>query len=402
MGIPVVWGGSAASAIDEKVLRSGYVDYVCLNEGEYTWLEIADASDKKESFEDIEGISYIRNDEYVRNKDREFIDLSVLPDIDWSLVNPENYMQSNYGMKKMLSTYMSKGCYGKCAFCYNPVYHCSKRRKRPLDIVMKEIKQLVDDYGVDGFEFTDEVMFCNRTEMLDFCAKLKEYELNICWSGYLNVATISSEEDFKLMYESGCRVIYYGIESGSDKILKSINKHAYIADSAIATLKKCNESGILPVAMFILGLPDEDEEDLIKSIDLAKKLGNIIVSFCFFTPLPKTELYRKLIDDGRLTELKTLEEHGKIVELESFYANYTKVPTIDLITIRKYMRLRGLFRKGEGQTNKVISMTLKAWGQRGIIHFFGNAFSSALKLISTCSVFLHPKIRKKYGLYFKK
>lgn len=82
MGIPVVWGGSLSSVISKEILESGLGDYVSINEGEFTWLEMAEAFDEGRAFDGIKGLAYLRNGEYIRTEDREFIDLSVLPKLD--------------------------------------------------------------------------------------------------------------------------------------------------------------------------------------------------------------------------------------------------------------------------------------------------------------------------------
>lgn len=140
--VPVIWGGSLATAIDKTILESGLADFVSLNEGEITWVEIAEAFDRNENFYRIKGLSYIKDDCYVRTEEREFIDLTLLPELDWTLVDPKRYFQKTYGFNKMINTYYSKGCGGRCAYCYNPGFHHSTRRCRSLDTVFREMKML--------------------------------------------------------------------------------------------------------------------------------------------------------------------------------------------------------------------------------------------------------------------
>ncbi len=406
MKIPVVWGGALSSAISEEALKSGYVDYVCFDEGEFTWLEMSDAFDKGETFEDIKGLGYIKNGKCVCTERREFIDLSVLPNIDWNLVKPERYLQRSYGYSRMLNTYMSKGCSGKCAYCYNTVFHRSTRRCRPLNQVISEMRYLVENYGADGFDFTDDLMFANKKEVYDFCNAIIESNLNICWSGYLSFGIINELSDYELMYKSGCRSMIFGVESGSEKMLKSVNKKVQL-DKVKSNVDSCVKAGIVPITMFIIGFPDEDEEDIKASITLAKSLNRgAAVCYSYFTPLPGTKLYCDLISCGKMSPQTTLEDLAKVQETEKLLINATKVPDIDLIVVKRFIRLRGVFNKTGNsrseQLTKVFLSTAKSWLGRGMVHFLGSFFNSVFNMLSTLTIFLHPKIRKKYGLYFNK
>ena len=171
-GIPVVWGGQMPSLQMEQVLDLDLVDYISYGEGEETWLEMARNYDVGLSFDDIRGLAFVKNGEYIETEKRELMELSVLPKLDWNLINPCDYFQTGYGCKNQVHIYYSKGCIGNCSFCYNNQYNCSVRRQRPLDYVIEEMRLLAEKYGADGFEFTDDLMFSNRAQMLEFCTKI--------------------------------------------------------------------------------------------------------------------------------------------------------------------------------------------------------------------------------------
>lgn len=403
--ITVIWGGSFATTIDKVILDSGLADFVSLNEGEYTWLEIADNFDSGKDYSDIDGLSYISDGRYVRNPDRAFLDLESLPELDWSLIEPKRYFQKTYGFNRMISMYFSKGCPGRCTYCYNPGFHHSTRRKRNPESVFNEMNTLVTKYGADGFDFTDDVLFSNRQEAVDFCNSLAERNMNICWSGYLRVGILNTLEDFQMLYKSGCRSLIFGIESGSPRILKNVNKHVAL-DKVKSNIEFCSKAGIVPISMFILGLPDEDEEDIKMSLELARSLSGAAVVYSFFTPIPGSRLYDELAEKGKLKPITDLHEYAKVQELEKLFDNYTRVPTKELLIIRKYVRLRGIVtptaNSGSEQIVKVIMSTVKSWCGRGILHFFRGALYTASNLVTLFTIFFHPKIRKKYSLYFFK
>ena len=198
--IPVIWGGCLSSAISETVLRSGNADYISINEGEFTWLDIAEAFDSGIGFESIKGLAYLKDNTYVETECRDFIDLTELPRVDWNLIAPEKYIQKTYGIERMLSVYKSKGCSGRCSFCYNPCFHKSLRRVRSVESVIDEMRFLSAEYGADGFEFTDETMFESKKEAVEFCETLVKSGLKVKWCGYLKTSVMHTVEDFEIMY----------------------------------------------------------------------------------------------------------------------------------------------------------------------------------------------------------
>ena len=405
IGKPVVWGGSLSSALYKELLNSDYADYVSFNEGEETWLEMAESFDKCKSFDDIRGLGYIKDGHIICTDERDFLDLSSLPDLDWSLIKPENYFQRSYGYNKQLNTYMSKGCTGRCTYCYNPGFHRSVRRCRPLDQVMREMRYLVDEHGADGFDFTDDLMFSNINDVYDFCNKLEEYKLDICWSGYLSLGVVNKIEDYRFMYKAGCRSLIFGVESGSAKVLKGVNK-ANRLKYVKSNVENCVSSGIIPITMFMLGFPDENAEDIKETIALAKELKGASVAYGFVTPIPGTKLYEDLVLSGKMNPPKDIEGFAKIKEAENLFGNFTNVPTKELVVIKRFIRLRGIVTPTEHSTDeqlvKVFLSTAKSWFGGGILKFFLSSFRAVFKVLVTFTIFLHPIIRKKYGLYFTK
>lgn len=405
--IPVVWGGTLASVIPAEILESGFADYVCINEGEFTWLEMAEAFDAGLPFDDIRGLAYFKDGEYIRTPDRDFADLSALPALDWSLIDePEKYFQSSFGFDKMLTTYASKGCTGKCSFCYNPTFHCSTRRKRPMEVVIEEMRYLIDNHGAGGFDFTDDLMFANLDEVREFCNMMIESNLNTCWNGFLRAGIVNEAEDYELLYKSGCRSLLYGVESGSKRILNSVGK-GINSDKVKSNVMFCLKAGIVPLVMFILGFPDETFEDIMETVSLAMDLDGAALTFNLFTPIVGTKVYEQLVSGGKITPLKTLEEHADVNFGEQISVNVSEIPSAELMAIKRFFRLKGLmFKSGNSSSAKhlvrVIRNTVKSMSGRGIKHFIKDGFYSFFSLMDAFTVFLHPKIRKKYGLYFRK
>jgi hypothetical protein len=182
-GRPVVWGGPLASELYEAVLKIGSVSAVSIGEGEYTWIDVADALQKGSvDFSAIPGMAYRgKAGEALLSPERPFADLATLADIDWSLVRVEDYFQSSYECSRMLYLYAAKGCPHNCAFCYNKDFHKCRYRKRPMETLLREIRYLVTEHGMDGIYFADELWCRNVTEMHRVCDDLKSLSLPFVW-----------------------------------------------------------------------------------------------------------------------------------------------------------------------------------------------------------------------------
>ena len=144
-------------------------------------------------------------------------------------------------------------------------------------------------------------MFANREQVDEFCNAMLDSGLNTKWSGYLSVGVVNDAEGYELLYKSGCRSMIYGVESGSPRILKSVGKNMKL-DKIKSNIELCAKSRIVPIVMFMLGFPDETEEDIKATINLAKSLEGGMVVFGFYTPIPGSKMYEQLIENGKILQ----------------------------------------------------------------------------------------------------
>ena len=403
-GIPVVWGGQMPSMQIEEVLASGFVDYVSYGEGEETWLEMMNALEKGESFANIEGLAYKENDKTVITPCRKFADLGEFPVADYTLIDAPKYMQNYLGCKKMMYVYSSKGCPCRCAFCSNQSFHKSTHRKRPNDIVLSEVKYLIDNYGVDGVYFSDELWCMKKSDAVDFCQKIHDMKLDFHWGIEMRIGLLD-EEEFQMMYDAGCRWILFGVETGSPEMQKIIHKN--IDYSKIApTFETLNRIGITTIASFILGFPEETVDQLRDTVKLLNTIKANLTPVFHFTPLPGTELYDKVVSNGTYKAPKTFKEMSKVVATESLGVNLSAVPNIDLRVIRSWYMWKSFSNKGALQEHgafefakETIINGLHSISLKGPISFFLDGFKALYEFLYVFW-FSHayPKIIKKYDL----
>lgn len=404
-GCPVVVGGPLASVLTELTLKYDFIDVVSIGEGEEAWLELSSYYETKEtSLYGIKGIAFKDEDgKPVFTPEREFLDLSVLPPLNWELINVPKYFQGSYGCKKMLYLYAAKGCPHSCTFCYNKDFHRCTYRKRPLGVLLDEIRHLVTTYGMDGVYFADEMWCRNRNEMHEICDSLKALNLDFVWGCQTRIG-IFGEEDFRYMADSGCRWIFFGIESGSKAVLERINKRINY-DKIADTFRDCKKAGIACIGSFIAGFPDETEEDLKATVALINTLDTSLINLNYLALIPGAEIYNSLVESGRYKEVETLGEYTKKSPMERLEYNYSKIPDIDIKVVRACYMWRSFTAKDVpgtekfGFAKKVITDALKSVRTGDLISFTVSTFFAGmefLKIFYYANFF--PKIKKKYSV----
>ena len=400
----VVWGGAMPSMQPEIILKEDYVDAVSIGEGEYTFRELIEVIEGKRPLSSVLGLAYKEKGKMKRTEDRPFIDLAELPMTDYSLINVEKYLQPYLGCKKLMYIYSSKGCPCRCSFCPNPCFHKSTYRKRPNEIVIKEIKYLIDNYGMDGVYFSDELWCASRKEMLDFCKRVKENDLHFRWSIQSRVG-LFSKEDYEFMHSCGLCAVMFGVESGSRERLKEIHK-AINYDRIIPFFEEIKGVGITTIASFIIGYPGETEEQLRDTVNLIQNMSASLTPVYHLTPLPGTEIFNQVVSEGKYKAPTTLKQLSKVIATEDVGQNLSTVPTKDLRVIRCRLHWQSFSRKDALREQKpfefakdTILSGLRAISQKGPLFFLFDGFKAFYEF-SYVFWFAHfyPRTRKKYGL----
>lgn len=407
--ITVAWGGPLASCAAKSLLEHNNIDYIFTGEGELVWEELLEAIEKGTDISEIFGIAYIKDGNFHYNGQHSLANLADFPKMDFSLVNPSDYFQKTFGCERMLHICASKGCPNHCTFCYNRDFNLSQYRKRPLNDVMDEIRYLVENFDMDGIYFTDELWASTREEMLEYCKAFKESNLNFVWGCQTTIGRFT-KEDYKLMYESGCRWIFFGIESGSQNLLKKMGKNIDF-QKIESNLEDCYESGIVTIAAFIVGIPYETEEDLKKTVELAKRIKASYYSFNFFYPVPNSVLCNQLEKEKNFKHPDKPKEMFRQRPVEKLQHNLSEIKPIDIKVTRSYFMMQSFFgtnaKATESQSKlffakKTIIEAIESTLHHGFVNFFTQVFYSGREFLTAVFyAYCFPKIRKKYGLYKK-
>jgi len=301
--VVVIWGGPHASIQPDETINFDNVDFVARHEGEETIVEFLSALQSgKPDWSTIDGLVW-RDDtgKVVHNKIRANVpnvDLVPMPDKSVDLM-PHRYSPNDYGVM-----FTSRGCPWPCTFCDSRGVWTRTIRYRSPENVVNEMADLYDRYGVRDFYFWDDTFTPNKKhshKMFDgMIAEFQDKHKPISWQATTRCDCVDDELAAK-MKKAGCRLITYGIESGSASMMKILKKgitHEKV-DHAQAVMKKAD---IPWDAFFMIGFPDDTPETIEETMEMIRRIECRSAAISIFTPYPGLEMYDRAKSYGLIKE----------------------------------------------------------------------------------------------------
>ena len=326
--IIVIGGGAHCSSFPESALKEAFLDIVIIGEGDFSIQDIVSGK----SLEKIKGIAYRKKGKILVNKRRDFIkNLDILPFPAYHLYEINKYRVSSAIARKNPVAWLetSRGCVYGCIYCNKSCFGRTFRAKSP-ERVVKEFIQ-IKKLGLKEVHITDDGFTTDIERAKKICNLLIKNKVNILWSTITGIRVDRVDKELlKKMKEAGCYRVYFGIESGSQKILNRIKKGITLEQVRNA-VKWAKEAGLEVAGYFMIGLPDETEETMQQTIDFAKSLNLDLAKISITIPLPATELFNEL---DKEKQIKTYDwEMFKFYTLPSTIYNHKN---LSWKTINKY------------------------------------------------------------------
>jgi len=313
-GTVMIWGGYFASNQHKVVLKSGCVDFVINGPGDHAFPALIDALENNKPYELIKNLIY-RSPEgkIIKTPKEDLVDQSTLPRLPYDKLDKfyslEKYLGKTYLGNRTLAYHSSMGCPFTCSFCaVVPIYE-ARWKARPADQVYADVRYIKDKWNADSIEFHDNNFFVSERRTAEFSRLIKND--NMVWWGEGRIDTIDKykDETLSLMRESGCKMIFFGAETGNDEILKKMDKGGTQSGAQIrAFAARMKKFDIIPEYSFVLGTPAETPEKVMQYIeqDIAfiKEIKSInpdteIVIYTY-SPVPTegSELFKKSQESG--------------------------------------------------------------------------------------------------------
>jgi len=297
---PIIFGGVHPTLFPEDI-DSGYVDYICVGEGEYPVLELMNGLENGENCSTIQNLWVTKNGAQVKNPLRDLIqNFDELP-LPYREIYYKYPFIANLPIKRFIT---GIGCPYQCTFCHNPmhikIYQGKGKfvRKKSVKRVIDEIRYVKDRFILKNVHFSDDTFVLNKAWLKKFLEDYRK-QINLPFSCNIRIDQVN-EEVIGDMHDSGCFGISFGIESGSERIRNTILKKNLKEEDIITNSKIIKKCGIKLIVTNLMGVPEETLEDSFKTIALNQQIKADYIRANVLVPYPKTEVVDYAIEKNLL------------------------------------------------------------------------------------------------------
>ncbi len=324
MDVPLVCGGIHTTIDPSDILETGLFDYACVGEGEEALLELVNALQRDEDTSKIQNIWVRRDGRIIENGVRPFSSLDNLPPKDYDIFDFQNMIDAKDGWVGVMA---SRGCPFRCTYCFNhrlvDIYRADTGlspaklnyiRHHPIRDVISELEYLLEHYhGIKMFIFDDDLFTFDRDYVHEFCrAYQKRIPIPFVCNAHVKVFDTHIAKSLK---GAGCRIVKFGLESGSERVRRKILNRPMTDQDIVAAFRAAHSAELHTSAFVMIGLPDETKSDLFATIDLLAAVQPGRFRWSIFFPYPGTVAYeiakeKKLIDYKKMEILSNFTEES--------------------------------------------------------------------------------------------
>jgi radical SAM superfamily enzyme YgiQ (UPF0313 family) len=292
LGIPVIMGGPHVTFLSEEALE--HADFVIRGEGEDALMKFMDAWEEDGDYSSVPNLSYKKDGKSFHNPKGPVIDdLDKIPFPDFG----NAYTNNVRNKRQTIPVQTSRGCPFNCEFCSVTGMFGKKFRFRSTQNIIEELKKYNKKHN--HIFFYDDNFAANRKRMKFLLESMIKENFKFDWSTQVRVDVAKHQDLLKLMYKAGCRTLYIGLESVNPRSLMSMKKNQTVEQIKEA-VKVIQKHRIRIHGMFVYGFDDDDWQTVKKTIKFAKKAGISSSQFLILTPLPGSQLYNRIVSQGRL------------------------------------------------------------------------------------------------------
>jgi hypothetical protein len=304
-GSTILMGGPQASVVDLQTLCAfPFVDLILRGEAEHTVQILLDEMRGEGKLEQVPGLSYRVNRQARRNPSA-----SVINDLD-SLPLPAYHLGEYLQGASRASLELGRGCPFSCTFCSTNDFFRRKFRLRSPERVLRDMRIIAATYSIRNFELIHDMFTVDRRRVQVFCEAMLASGEGFTWSCSARTDCIDKEL-LRLMARAGCNGIFYGVEVGSEKMQRVIDKHLNTKE-ACEIINITERLGIASTVSLISGFPEETWDDVRRSMDVFMVSAHCVRShpqLNLLAPLAETPLLSKHKDDLMLEKLCSCVSH---------------------------------------------------------------------------------------------
>jgi len=312
---PILFGGVHPTLVPEVVIKEPSIDIVCIGEGEEAILELADSIDKNEGRKDIKNFWFKKGKRVFKNPPRQLkTNLDSYPPPDKELF----YEQLPPSYKENTSYLSSRGCPYNCTYCGNE----QKRkiyqglgpfvRQKKVENVVKELTLFKKKFGTKQILFGDDIFAINKQWLKDFAPKYKQ-EVGLPFSCFIHPKVFDFERA-KILKKAGCTYAWFGIQSGSERIRKTVLDRFETNEEIINAAEICHRAGLKFMVDHIFDIPFESDKEVLEAISLYNKIRPDMINCYNLLYFPKSKILQHGLKAGKLS-IKDVEKINRGLEI---------------------------------------------------------------------------------------
>lgn len=289
--LTIVWGGYFPSNHYDTVLKSEFVDYVIISQGEVAFRKLVDKVHHGGQDEELPSLAYKNGDVHLTPR-APIAPLNNIPQYPYHILNMEDYISSSYLGNRVLAHHTSWGCPFACNFCaIVPLARRQWSAESP-ERVSDTMQMMKDKWRIDGMEFHDMDFFVKEDRSAEIADRMIGMDINWWALGRVDTLMSYSDKTFETLAKSGVKMIFMGAESGDDETLKLMNKGGKSGvEKTLAIAERMKKYGIVPEFSFVLGTPPDPIASIEKTIDFIRQVKAINPAseliLYMYTPTPQ-------------------------------------------------------------------------------------------------------------------
>lgn len=289
--LPIVWGGYFPSLYPTPVLNSPYVDYAVRGQGEHTFRELLEVLDGRRDPRTVAGLAFRDEDgTHVIGPERPWIGPDDLPPPPYHRVPVDDYLMPTFLGRRSGVYQASIGCPYGCNFCgVISVFGSREKLESPVRTAA-HLGYLVERHGLDGVHFYDNNFFVKEDHARELCERIEPFGLSWWCEARIDALLRFSDATWRRIARAGLRMVFLGAESGSDEVLRRMNKKL-TTEQTLEVAARTREHGIIPEFSFVLGGPDDPEGEIENTLAFIRELKSVnpameLITY-FYTPTPQ-------------------------------------------------------------------------------------------------------------------
>jgi radical SAM superfamily enzyme YgiQ (UPF0313 family) len=289
--VQIVWGGNFPSLYPASVLNAPYVDWVVRGQGEHTFRALLDVIDGARDPHDVAGLAFRERDgSHHVAPERSWVGPDELPAPPYDRIDVAEYLHPTFLGRRSGVYQASIGCPHGCRFCGVISVFGRKERLAAPARTAQHLRFLSREHGMDSVHFYDNNFFVSEPQARDLAEHLAPLGLRWWCEARVDTLTRLSDDTWRLLARAGLAMVFCGAESGSDDVLRRMDKGTTTAQ-ILEVAARSREHGIIPELSFVFGDPHDPEGEIENTLAFVRRLKTVnpameLISY-FYTPTPQ-------------------------------------------------------------------------------------------------------------------